>query len=133
MTFDALSCVSGGLMHYWVHQKDKERKERVVLIPTQGQLFNMMHTAVHHPKGLSETILFHALVCASNDMILELHRAVAHALLDNNEAHTSIPRHDGRRCRRDCCRWIIAWHRHQGELAMATTRRHGTLQGITSK
>jgi len=44
------------------------------------------------------------------------------------EAHTRITSHDGHRCRRG--RWIIAWHRHQGEFAMVTmvtTRRHGTL------
>lgn len=37
----------------------------------------------------------------------------AHSTQD--EAPTRIPSHDGRRCRRGRCRWIIAWHRHQGE------------------
>jgi hypothetical protein len=27
--FYALSCASGGLIHSWVHQKDKEKKESV--------------------------------------------------------------------------------------------------------
>ena len=33
-----------------------------------------------------------------------------------DEAHNRIPSHEGRRCRRGRCRWIIAWHRHQGEF-----------------
>jgi hypothetical protein len=89
----------------------------------------MMHTAVHHPKGLSEAILFHALLCASNDTILELHRAVAHALLCNDEAHTRIPRHD------DVAADVTAALDHRVASASRgishgyTTRRHGTLQG----